>query len=114
MQSVRSGHEFRDDVVPLAPLFVTNDVLHGVTFTNCTLVGPAVIVLLDGCEMNYTSLDAPGPDAFWEFPDDRAFLVGVLGFLECRFIKCQLQRIGIAAPKSRLPQLLQGFGIPSA
>lgn len=88
------------------------------SFINCTIVGPAVVVLLGESSLQHTSMTALGPgpwalgtDAFWPFPDDRQYLVGVPGLVDCHISRCQLQRIGPAVPQSRLEETMRGFGL---
>lgn len=88
---------------------MTTDVISEVRFTNCTIVGPAVIILMGNSSMTHTSLDSA--DALWPFPDDRQYLVGVLGFTDCHFVNCQLQRLGIAVPQNLLGKMREGFGL---
>jgi hypothetical protein len=105
------GTEYNGQTFALSSLFVTTDVLRGVTFTSCVLVGPAIIALLGDGTLHATVLDAPGEDAFWVFPDEREYLVGVLGFENCSFYNCRFQRVGIAVAKRHLPILRSGFGL---
>lgn len=103
--------EYRNETLPLSSLFVTSDVVQGVTFTGCTLIGPGIVTLLGHGVLNECTWDAPGHDMFWIYPDDREFLVGVMGFDGCEFYNCRFQRVGLAIARRQVADTYRGFGL---
>ncbi len=91
------NREFRDDVIRIAELTVTSFILEGLTFQNCRIVGPAVLIPQGGVQIAHCSWDAPGVDAiFWEIPPERTQIVGGVVVKDCTFSKCTFQMVGIA------------------
>ncbi len=110
-----TGPNFRDLNLWLPELFRLNlqrtrqNVMHGMTFTNCQIEGPAVIVALGGVQFDACNLgDAKG--------DMRTLLLrplaadkvtGAVALQDCRFVDCDFYAIGYTGPESFLQQLLQ-------
>jgi len=103
--------EYRTETLPLAPLFVTADVVERVRFVGCTLIGPGVVALLGTTKANECTWDAPGLDMFWVYPNDKEYLIGAMGFLDCEFFNCRFSRVGLAFPERSLDEMKQGFGL---
>lgn len=102
--------QFRDDVVRIAALTVNTSVIEDLEFSNCRIIGPAVLALLDGVSLIGCRWDAPDLEAiFWEVPPSRPRVVGAVGVQRCVFSNCSFAEIGLAGPPD-LRQLLQaGF-----
>ncbi len=66
------NREFRNEVIRIAKLTVDTVDLEGLTFQNCRIIGPAVLVLQGGATVAQCTFDSPGGvDAIlWEIPDD--------------------------------------------
>jgi hypothetical protein len=95
-------------LIRLPDLAVTDDVLTGLTFENCELVGPAVIVPLGttairGC--NWAG------DPLWVIPNDHTELVGAIGLQDCHLVGCRMRQIGLAVPERDVDQVRRGFGL---
>ena len=89
---------FRNTVVRIADLTLTTQVVEGYTFSNCRIIGPAVIVFRDSHIANCT-WEGPGRDAlFWEIPPSRRQVVGAVLCERCQFSGCIFEGIGIAGP----------------
>lgn len=104
--------QIRDDVVRIAELTVNTSTIEGYTFSNCRIIGPAILVLLDRVTITSAGFDAPGLDAvFWEVPHDRGPVVGVIGVVNCTFSNCRFELIGIAGPPEMRAQLEAAFRV---
>lgn len=100
---------YRNQVVRLPDLAVTSDLIEGVTFENCTLVGPAVIILLGGT-MQDTGFDGEWDAVLWPL-GERGQVVGAIGLVNCSLVGCRLQRIGLAYPPAQEEMIRAGFGL---
>jgi hypothetical protein len=102
--------EFRNQVVRIADLTVNTSMLDGYRFSNCRIIGPAVLALLDGVELISCGWDAPGLDAvFWEVPPTRGPVVGAVGVANCTFSNCTFTLVGVAGPPELRAVLERGF-----
>lgn len=92
------NREFRNEVLRLSELTVNTIVLQGLTFQNCQIHGPAVLVPQGHTSMSHVTFDAPGGvDAiFWEIPPERTFVVGAIAAVDCTFSACTLVGVGLA------------------
>lgn len=104
-----SQSHYRNTLIRLPDLAVTEDVLTGLTFENCELVGPAVIVPLSttiqGC-----SWDGSPEGIFWVIPDDRTSVIGAIGLQDCHLVGCRIRQVGLAVPESSADDFRRGFG----
>ena len=102
MPPVRGDGRFRDEVVRIAELTVNTSLLEHLQFSNCRIIGPAVLAVLNDNTIVGCRFDAPDlPALFWEVPDDRPLVIGAVGLRNCVFSNCAFENIGIAGP----PQL---------
>ena len=100
---------FRNEPVRLADLTVTAISIEGYEFSNCRILGPAVIFLNEST-LTASSFDAPGLDAiFWEIPPERQVIVGAIEVVRCTFSNCSFAGVGIAGPPEMRAVLEQGF-----
>jgi hypothetical protein len=89
----------------ISSLTVNTNILEGLTFQNCKLIGPAILVPLGNTTLAYCNL---GPDidaVFWEILPGRHHVVGAIGLLNCTLSACTLVEIGLAGP----PELRQAL-----
>lgn len=101
----------RDVVVRMTELTVTTHEIVGETFSNCRIIGPAVLVPLEGTKFLHCSWDAPGANAiYWEIPPGRNFVVGAVAIINCTFSSCSFSGIGLAGPPELRAILTQGLG----
>ena len=99
--------EFRDQIVQLASLTVNTNVLEGLTFQNCQIIGPTVLVPLGSTAIVHCTYDAPDIDAiFWEIPEGRTAVVGAIAALDCTFSTCRFFNVGLAGPR-QLREMLE-------
>lgn len=106
------AQEFRNQLIRIADLVVTSDVIEDSYFENVELVGPAVLIPLEDAFIRGCNFDAPDPDAlFWAIDDDREDVLGAIGLRRSTFLRCRFSRVGLAAKRADLPTLRRGFGL---
>jgi hypothetical protein len=104
------GGKFRDEVIRISELTVNTVMIEGYEFSNCRIIGPAILGLIGGVEILHCGWDAPGIDAFfWEVPPSRGEVVGLVGVRNCVFSNCKFEAIGIAGPPEMRAQLEAAF-----
>lgn len=104
---------YENEVVRLADLSVTSDMVEGVTFQDCLVLGPAVVVPLGETRIENCSF-AGTPDAiFWEVSEGRDLIIGAVGLSECKFDGCRFERVGFAGGRDIL-EALRGAGDANA
>lgn len=103
---------YRNQLVRLTDLTVTSDVIQGVTFENCTLVGPAVILLMGNGVMSDSGFDGDAVGLLWP-THDRDHVIGAIALVDCSVIGCRLQRIGLAYPPDQADKIEAGFNLGS-
>ena len=92
---------FRNSHITIAALAADTEILQDMEFTDCVLVGPAVLLMLDDVHIADSSLEGPDLDAlFWEIQPGRSRVVGAIAIRNCSFVGCTFQRIGFAGPAS--------------
>lgn len=95
---------FRNDVVRLADLTVNTVELNGYEFSNCRILGPAILMPIGTTTIANCGWEAPGFDAvFWEIRPDREVVIGAIAAVDCIFSACTFQGVGLAG----LPDLRQ-------
>jgi hypothetical protein len=97
MQTYFRGHSIR-----IADLAEADGAIHGRTFEDCVIHGPVVLapqhnVSFSGCNFLVERPD----DMLYEIQLPR-YLVGPVPLFDCTFRRCQLFRVGIAAPAAFL------------
>ncbi len=107
---LRGDRSFRDDIVRIAELTVNTSMLENYEFSNCRIIGPAVLVLLGNVHLLHCGWDAPGLEAvFWEIAPTREYVVGAVGVANCTFSNCRFEQVGIAGPSELRAQMEQAF-----
>jgi hypothetical protein len=93
-----SDRTYRNTVIRIVDLAVTDEVIEDVQFEGCTIIGPAILGLIDNNDFISPIFDAPSLDGFfWPVAPERGPVVGVIGIRNCRFYSCRFQRVGLAA-----------------
>lgn len=91
------NREFRDEVISIASLTVTNPTIEGYTFVHCRIIGPAVLGIVDGVKIEHCQFEGEFSSLFWEVnPEDRPLVVGAVGLVNTHFVNCTFQGVGIA------------------
>jgi hypothetical protein len=110
---LRADPLFRNEVVRIADLTLNTSMLEGYEFSNCRIIGPAVLVLLDDVSLIGCTWDTPDLDAlFWEVPPERPVVMGAVGVRRCQFSNCTFEQIGVAGPRELRAVLDRGFNRP--
>lgn len=105
-----AGRQYRNQVVKLPELAVVDDLLEDLTFENCQIIGPAVIIGLGDTEINSCTFEGP-PEAFlWPISDDRVAAIGAIGLKNCRLYGCKLTRIGVVVKDADMEAARRAFG----
>lgn len=104
--------EFRNEAVRLADLTVNTDRITGVSFENCQILGPAVILPVQNTQISYSGFDGPDPDSlFWVIPDSRQYVIGAVILIGCRIFQCRFVNVGVAVRQADLDAARRGLGI---
>jgi hypothetical protein len=103
---------YRNTSVRLAELAVVSNVLERLTFENCTIHGPAVIIPLDGTQIRECGFDADEEATVWEI-GNRTHVVGAIGLRNCIFVRCRVFDIGLAVRPQERENILRGFDTTS-
>lgn len=107
---LRGDHQFRDEVVRIAELTVNTSTLEDYEFSNCRIIGPAILGFLEDLTVVGCTWNAPGLDAiFWEVPPERGPVIGIVAVQRCTFSNCRFEEIGVAGPPDLRPIFEQGF-----
>lgn len=105
-----SGDHYRSTTLRITELTVTSDLLEGLTFENCQIIGPAVLALLDGNQIVNCGFEGTLEGIIWEVPESREQVYGAIGVRNCLFSGCQFTRIGLAAPPAVADQVRRALG----
>jgi hypothetical protein len=99
--------QFRNDVITIAELTVTGTELEDLTFSNCRILGPAVLVARETQFIECT-WETPDINAlFWLIEPGRDVVLGAVGLTRCVFSKCSFHSIGLAGP-AEMREVLEG------
>jgi hypothetical protein len=102
--------QFRNMIVRIAELTVNAPLLDGLEFSNCRIIGPAVLALLNDVTITGCRWDAPDlRSLFWLVTPDRPTIVGAVGVRNCIFSSCAFEQVGIAGPPELEATLRSGF-----
>lgn len=86
--------DYSDQTVRISELATDSDLLEGLSFENCVIVGPAVLVPM-GCKFDDASFEGNAVDIIWDIDPAREHIIGAIGLKECTFERCQFTRIGL-------------------
>ena len=108
MSLTPSDKTYRNTVVRISDLVVTDWIIRGVTFENSRLVGPAVILPLQNVTLNGCAWE-DAEDIFYSIPRGRKQQIGVIGLVDCELYGCHMENIGLAVPEDELPATRKQF-----
>ena len=101
---------YRNTTIRISDLVVTTYGIEDVTFENCVIMGPAVLLPLEGVVFNECGFDAPGAEwIIWRIDAGRPGVTGAIGLNRCEFHSCRFVGIGIAANDEFYQQAIAGI-----
>lgn len=100
----------RNTSIRLSDLAVVSDQLQRLTFENCTLHGPAIVVLLGSTTVQQCTFDGDEEGLFWD-TGGRNYLIGAIGLVDCTIVGCRFMGIGLAVPPQDREMMRRGFGL---
>lgn len=107
---LRGDRHYQDEVIRIAELTVNTSLIEDSEFVNCRIIGPAILGLLGGVTISYSTWVSPSLDAmFWPVPPERNPVIGVVGVRNCTFSNCRFEEIGVAAPPEMRAQFEAGI-----
>lgn len=100
---------FRNDAVRLADLTVNTFILEGYEFSNCRILGPAILVPQGQTSIVECGWEGTLDAIFWEIGPDRPIVVGAIAAVNCTFSNCSFSQVGIAGPRELREIMEQGM-----
>lgn len=97
--------EFENEIVRLPDLAIASDILEGLTFKNCMVVGPAVIAPVGALNLSDMVFSASIEEMLILAPETRVLPKGVIGIKDCSFEGCRFDRLSIMADEPVLERL---------
>jgi len=93
--------DYESQAVRITDHAVTDDVIQGKTFSNCSIVGPAILAPIEsvsfvGCNFDVADND---PASILIVVPPR-WLVGAIALRHCGFYNCRFSRIGLICDES--------------
>lgn len=104
------NREFRNQTVTINELTVVEQVIDGYTFSNCKILGPAVVALQGSVEITHCSFDADANALFWEVPPTREYVIGAILITNCVFSGCAFHNVGFAGTPEMRALFESGLG----
>lgn len=96
---------YRNQLVRISDLAVTEDVISDVVFENCILDGPAVLLFLGEISLVGNTLIGNLDSILWTIQPGRDQVVGAIGMLNVQLVQCRLQRLGIAVLEQEMDEM---------
>lgn len=104
-----TGGHYANQTIRIPDLAVTDNVLRGLIFEGCHVMGPAILALIQNVTMNNSSFEGTADAVIWEVPEGRTIL-GVIGLENCEFYGCRFTNIGLALPPDLAGRFRQELG----
>lgn len=101
---------YRDQTVRLTDFAALDDVIQGLTFERCQIVGPAVVILLGETRVTGCHWSGDAEAIIWP-AHGRNEVVGAIGLKDCVLTNCELYRIGMLVPDEQMDAVRTGFGL---
>lgn len=105
-----SDRTYRNQTVRISELTVISDTIERITFENCQIEGPAILVLLGETTISGNGFDGDWDSLVWPISTSRQRVIGAVALVDCTVVGCQLRRIGLAVPEDQIKQVRTGFG----
>ncbi len=107
---LRGDQTYRNEVIRIAELTVNSSLLEDLEFSNCRIIGPAILALLNNVTLAGCGWEGPGLDAiFWEVSPERGPVIGAVGVKNCTFSNCTFEQVGVAGPPDLRPLFEAGM-----
>jgi hypothetical protein len=100
---------YEDQLVRIADLAPDSDLLSGLEFERCTIMGPAVI-FPDNCTFIECRFAGNVKRLIWEVSPESAALFGIIRLDECTFRSCQFVKVGLALMPETAEQFRDAIG----
>ena len=109
-----SGKKRRRDDIYLPDLVKDNAVLEGFQFIDCTVRGPAVLVVQGEFDLVENRIEGD-PDAFlWPIDPKRARVIGAILVKDTTFQGCTVKNVGLAGYPDYIDKIRRGIKTESA
>jgi hypothetical protein len=100
---------YRKQIVDIADLLNgTYDVLDGLTFIDCDIKGPAVLLLQD-VTINHGNFAEDMNAILWDISPSRPVVAGAVLVRNCTFERCLFVNVGFAGPPEFIEAMRQGI-----
>lgn len=110
LPSPAGGRQHNDDIIRIAALTVNTLEIRGQTFSNCKIIGPAVLVPQGRTSFVHCNFEASGlEELFWDIPEGRTTVVGAVALIDCTFSGCSFTLIGIAGGRELREMMVQTY-----
>lgn len=111
--SVPIRTEYTKERLFIPSLAEPDGVIRGVTFNDCVLVGPAVIVGAGGHASMYEPELVANSEtsAFIEMPEGRSRPDGAVGFHNCILNRCRLHKVSFASTRDNIEEMKRTYGL---
>lgn len=98
-QPIRPDYE--SQTIRITDHAVTADMIEGKTYSNCHIIGPAVLAPIDGVNFTGCGFDVANNDPHSIlFVTGPRWLVGIIGLKNCGFFNCRFTRISLVVDEA--------------
>jgi hypothetical protein len=100
---------YAGESIRLAQIADDEAAIEEASFTDCDVLGPAVVIM-DDTTVSDSRWSGIPESVFWEMPEGRE-VMGALRLYRCRFERCTFRNIGIVAIAGDVAQMRAEFGV---
>ncbi|HAJ02844.1 MULTISPECIES: hypothetical protein [unclassified Brevundimonas] len=83
--------------------------IEGKTFTDCLIEGPAVLGVGDGVQFDGCNMGSATDVRTLLLTPRGSKAAGVIGFKDCRFLRCRFTQIGFTGPEDAVAEMERGL-----
>jgi hypothetical protein len=98
-----------NEIIQLSAYTINTSVLEGEQFSNCRIIGPAVLVPTGKTSIVHCSWPGDIDAIFWEILPGRTLVIGAVEVRDCVFSGCRFESVGLAGPKDLRKIMEKGF-----
>lgn len=93
--------DYESQTVRITDHAVTDDLIEGKTYSNCHIIGPAVLAPVEGVSFVGCGFDVANsdPQSLLIVVPPR-WLVGIIGLKNCAFYSCRFTRVGFVVDEA--------------